>query len=122
MTQVRSNIDRQALERLREWGGDRLVTQMIHLFLSNAGQRVSQIRVGVRDGVAREAEMGAHSLKSSAANLGAERVRDLAAAIELAASNGDMSPVGRQLPALEAEFAAAVVELTRIERGVYDEP
>lgn len=114
-------IDPQALDRLREWGGDKLVAQMIRLFISNAGQRVEQIRVGVRDDLIREAEMGAHSLKSSAANLGAERVRTLSAAIELAAADGQMAPVVESLPALEEAFAAAVTELESIERGITDE-
>ena len=111
-------IDPQALDRLREWGGDKLVAQMIRLFVSNAGQRVDQIRAGVRDEVVREAEMGAHSLKSSAANLGAERVRALAATMELAAADGDMGPVVANLPELEAAYTAAVEELETIERGI----
>lgn len=115
-------VDPEALDRLREWGGDRLLAQMIRLFLSNAGTRVDQIRTGVREGIAREAEMGAHSLKSSAANLGAQRVRVLAADIELAAAAGDMEPVARVLPELEAAFAAAVHELESIERGLVDAP
>jgi two-component system, sensor histidine kinase and response regulator len=120
MTQT-SAIDPEALERLREWGGEKLVGQMIRLFISNAGERVHQIRIGVRDDLIREAEMGAHSLKSSAANLGAERVRLLAAAIELAAADGDMAPITAHLPELEMAFAAAVAELESIERGIPDE-
>lgn len=114
-------IDPQALDRLREWGGDKLVAQMIRLFVSNAGQRVEQIRVGVRDQSVREAEMGAHSLKSSAANLGAERVRSLAATMELAAADGDMGPVVAHLADLEAAYSAAVEELESIERGILNE-
>ncbi|MDZ7780008.1 MAG: Hpt domain-containing protein [Gemmatimonadota bacterium] len=116
-----TTIDPQALDRLREWGGDKLVAQMIRLFISNAGERVEQIRTGVSGEEVREAEMGAHSLKSSAANLGAERVRALAAAIESAAANGEMEPVVDQLPELEVAFAAAVEELESIERGISNE-
>jgi len=119
MTQT-SAIDPEALERLREWGGEKLVGQMIRLFIANAGQRLDQIRVGVRDALIREAEMGAHSLKSSAANLGAEQVRVLAAAIELAAADGDMVPVRDRLSELEVAFAAAVSELESIEKGISD--
>lgn len=120
MTQT-SAIDPAALERLREWGGEKLVGQMIRLFISNAGQRVDQIRAGVRANQIGEAEMGAHSLKSSAANLGAERVRALAAVIELAAADGNMPPVTENLPELESAFAAAVSELESIEQGLSDE-
>lgn len=117
---VTPSIDSQALDRLREWGGDTLVVQMIRLFVKNAGTRVDQIRVGVRDELIREAEMGAHSLKSSAANLGAERVRTLAAEIERAAADNDPRPVAELLPELERAFAAAIEELETIERGMVE--
>jgi len=115
---VAPTIDPQALDRLREWGGDPLVAQMIRLFIKNAGLRVEQIRTGVRDELIREAEMGAHSLKSSAANLGAERVRNLAAEIERAAANDEPGPVAALLPELEIAFANAMAELESIEKGI----
>ena len=73
-----------ALERLKEWGGDKLAAQMVRLFLKNSGVRMDQIRKGVTEEDHDEAERGAHSLKSSAANVGAESLRALATAIESA--------------------------------------
>jgi len=111
-----STIDAGAIDRLREWGGAPLVGQMIRLFLKNAGQRVDQIRAGLADGAIREAEMGAHSLKSSAANLGAEQVRRLASDIERHAAAAERDSVAALLPALERAFREAVAELESIER------
>ena len=64
-------IDPQAHARLEEWGGAGLVTQMIRLFLENAPTRLDQVRKGLSEGGLAEAERGVHSLKSSAANVGA---------------------------------------------------
>ena len=111
-------IDPNALERLREWGGDKLVGQMVRLFLKNSGRRMDQIRTGASTGPISEAEQGAHSLKSSAANIGAERVRRLTSEIESAAVEGDGEAVARLLSDLEPAFAAVIVELETIEKGM----
>jgi HPt (histidine-containing phosphotransfer) domain-containing protein len=114
-------IDPDALERLREWGGDKLVGQMVRLFLKNSGRRMDQIRVGASAGPVTEAEQGAHSLKSSAANIGAQRVRTLTAEIEAAAVEDDTEAVARLLADLEPAFAAVIAELESIEQGIPDE-
>lgn len=117
MTQPPS-IDAGALDRLREWGGDKLVGQMIRLFLENSPARMDQIRKGAGDGDSDEAEKGAHSLKSSAANVGAEKVRELAAQMERLAISGDMDGYRALVPRLEAEYGGAIVELESIEKGI----
>jgi HPt (histidine-containing phosphotransfer) domain-containing protein len=95
-------IDPQALERLREWGGDKLAGQMVRLFLKNSGARMDQIRTGAGTGDLEEAERGAHSLKSSAANIGAESLRTLATRIESAALEGNAPEALSLLPDLES--------------------
>ncbi|MEJ2206243.1 MAG: Hpt domain-containing protein [Gemmatimonadota bacterium] len=67
-------VDPAALERLRAWGGEKLLKEILHLFLANAPQRMDQIRNGVVGSDAEEVERGAHSLKSTAANVGAMQV------------------------------------------------
>jgi HPt (histidine-containing phosphotransfer) domain-containing protein len=107
-------IDPQAQARLREWGGAKLLTQMIRLFLENAPNRMEQVRKGLAEGNVREAERGVHSLKSSAANVGAVRVSRLAAQMEDHASRADLTAVAGQMPNLESEFAAASHQLAAI--------
>jgi HPt (histidine-containing phosphotransfer) domain-containing protein len=108
-------IDPQALERLREWGGDKLAGQMVRLFLKNSGTRMDQIRAGVDGSDLEEAERGAHSLKSSAANIGAELLRTLATRMESAALEGNAAEALSMLPALESAYGDAMQELKRIE-------
>ena len=111
-------IDPQALDRLREWGGDKLAGQMVRLFLKNSGTRMDQIRNGVGGSDLEEAERGAHSLKSSAANIGAERLRTLATRLESAALDGNEEVARSLLPDLEAAYSDAMGELERIEREI----
>jgi len=114
-------IDVSALDRLKEWGGDKLAGQMVRLFLKNSGTRMDQIRSGVGAEDAQETERGAHSLKSSAANIGAETLRLLATQIESAALDDDADRMRKILPDLEASYAAAMAELESMEKEMPDE-
>lgn len=107
-------IDSKAQARLQEWGGPKLLLQMIRLFLENAPTRIEQTRKGVADGGVREAERGVHSLKSSAANVGAMQVSRIAARMEEVAAGGDLAAVGAMLPDLEVAYAAARDQLSAI--------
>lgn len=109
-------IDTQALDRLREWGGEKLAGQMVRLFLKNSGTRMDQIRHGVDGGDLDETERGAHSLKSSAANIGAEVLRTLATRMESAALDANEDGARALLPDLEAAYSNAMAELEKIER------
>jgi two-component system, sensor histidine kinase and response regulator len=113
-------IDPQALDRLKEWGGDKLAGQMVRLFLKNSGTRMDQIRTGVSGDDLEEAERGAHSLKSSAANIGAEHLRTLATRMESAALEANVEDARTLLPALETAYADAMRELAVIEKGMVE--
>ena len=111
-------IDPQALERLKEWGGDKLAGQMVRLFLKNTGTRMDQIRSGISGGDLEETERGAHSLKSSAANIGAEMLRTMATRMESAALDANMESAHTLLPELESAYSDAMKELELIEKGI----
>ena len=111
-------IDPQALDRLREWGGDKLAGQMVRLFLKNSGTRMDQIRAGVGASDLEEAERGAHSLKSSAANIGAETLRTLATRMESAALEGNPDDARAILPEIESAYAEAMQELKKLQTEI----
>jgi len=111
-------LDQSALARLREWGGDKLLAQMIRLFLENAPSRMEQIRSGLSGGDIKESEKGAHSLKSSSANVGAHHVRAIAADMERVAGGGDAARVQELLPSLETAFGEAIAALEAVEKGL----
>ena len=114
-------IDPAALERLEEWGGPGLSKEIVQLFLDHGPVRMDQIR-GAMDGEDLEApERGAHSLKSSAANVGAHHVHKAASEVELAASDGDLQRVRELIPNLEEAYAQATRELEVIVQEEEDE-
>ncbi|HSR41698.1 MAG TPA: Hpt domain-containing protein [Longimicrobiales bacterium] len=111
-------IDPTAHERLLEWGGPKLLSQMIRLFLENTGERMELIASGFRDGEVQKVEHGAHSRKSSAANVGAERLRVLAADMEGRASRGELEAAEELHEAMQTARAEAEHRLREIERGL----
>ena len=104
-------IDPAALKRLEDWGGTKLSNEIVRLFLDNGPSRIDQIR-GTMDGEDLDVpERGAHSLKSSAANVGAQQLQEVASELESAASGGDLQRVRDLIPNLEQAFAQAAQEL-----------
>lgn len=110
-------INPESLSRLEEWGGPKLVKEMIRLFLQNGPARMDQIRTVVENDDLDQPERGSHSLKSSAANIGAEHVRRIADEIEIAASNAELARVRELLPGLEDAFSQATTELKKMAEG-----
>lgn len=107
-------IDSAQMDRLNEWGGPELQTKMVDLFLTHAKDRMDQIREGLSASRPETAETGAHTLKSSAGNVGAQRVQRLAQEAESLAEEGNLAGLQSLLPSLEEEFDAACVALRRI--------
>ena len=104
-------IDPAALARLEEWGGPKLSNEIMRLFLENGPTRMDQVRTALTGSDLDLAERGAHSLKSSAANIGAEEVRRIANDVEIASSEGQLQRVRELLPDLEEAFSLAIREL-----------
>jgi HPt (histidine-containing phosphotransfer) domain-containing protein len=113
----REIIDSKALERLIEWGGPRLQQQMMKLFVEHAPERMSQIRNGLAASDAHVVELGSHSLKSSAGNVGALSVQALAEQVENAAAEEDLATVEGLLPELESAFDEARAALEKMKGG-----
>lgn len=111
------SIDPAALERLLDWGGPKLRDQMIRLFLDNAEVRIEQIGTGLAEGDPRTVERGGHALKSSAANVGAREVRDIAAHIEAAGTRGDFAEARRRHDSLEDAWTRAAASLRLVLQG-----
>lgn len=90
--------DQDALDRLRRFGGDKLLGEMITLFLAAAPERIQTAREAAGRGEAAVAERALHALKSSAAQLGAMRMQRLSERGEHAARSGSLDQV---LPIVE---------------------
>lgn len=111
-------LDPRALERLQEWGGEALVERMIELFFEQGTIRLEELRAAVEVGAMEQAERAAHSLKSSAGNLGAERLRSVAGALEAQAVEGRVDEVERLAAVLARSYDETVAELERLRPGI----
>ena len=97
-------LDPAAIERLRKLGGDKFAGEMVDLFLSYGGKKVTEALAAWQAGNLAGVAEAAHALKSSAGNVGAELVRKLAAQAEQSAKNTLNDAVAADVTALEQAF------------------
>lgn len=96
--------DLNALERLRRFGGGKLLGEMIALFLVAAPERIAAAASAVAADDHNAAELALHSLKSSSAQLGAVRMQRLSAEGEQLAQSAALGDAERVVRDLQEEF------------------
>lgn len=97
------DTDSEALERLRRFGGTKLVGDMIALFLEALPRRLAAARGALASGDAHVVEHELHALKSSSAQLGALRMNRLSLEGEQLARAGTLDGASAILDALDDE-------------------
>ena len=97
-------FDESAIDRLRSIGGMRLVHELIGIFLANAPQRIESARSGLAKGDIDLVHRSAHSLKSSAGNVGANAMADIASELEQRSSTKDVSALNDLVQRLSSAF------------------
>lgn len=112
-TVEQSSTDDAALDRLRRFGGGKLLNEMIGLFVSTTPERILAARSGVDTGNMHAVEMALHSLKSSSAQLGAMEMQRLCERGEQLARAGTLDGLDRIVADLEEEFARVQTWLAR---------
>lgn len=95
-------VESAGLQRLIRIGGQEFLLEMIDLFLEHAPQRVRAAREAAGAGDDQGLYRAAHSLKSTAANMGARGLQRVAERVEGRAAAKDMAAV----PPLVEEMAA----------------
>ncbi|MGH9746561.1 MAG: response regulator [Candidatus Acidiferrales bacterium] len=104
---------------LRHVEGDReLLDEIMRIFTDECPKTIAEIRNAIRAADLPLLERAAHSLKGSAANLGALGVTQPAAEIEESARNGDLSAAREQFHSLENAVEELLRELEGIARKV----
>jgi len=96
--------DRAALDRLRGWGGMKLVHDLVQLFASITPERLRMVRMAVGRGDSPAAEAAAHTLGSSAGQLGATRMQRVCMQIEALSATGRVADALPLLPEMEDEY------------------
>lgn len=106
-------MDPAALERLNRIGGQEFLVEMLELFLEHAPQRLATAHEAFDTGDLETVYRAAHSLKSTAANVGAARLQALAAELEERAAAGDATSAGPLLEELNRRYERVRPELER---------
>jgi len=109
-----SVLDHSMIEELRglDDGQGAVLAQLVQLFVGGAPERLAAMQAALAQGDFEQLSRHAHSLKSSAANLGAARMAACCQRLE----DAGRSPAGREqaagdLEALGRECASACAEL-----------
>ena len=116
-------LKRSALDALRDIGEDGSVLQkVVDLFFRQSPSLVATIREGLATNDAEAVSMAAHSLKSAAANLGAETLATLSAQLERDARASTLERCEVTEDMLVAAFEAASTALEKLSepRGASD--
>lgn len=101
MTSDADPIDPEAIDRLLQVGGKKLVSKMVAVFLKNGPKRLASANTGLAENNLLAIERAVHSLKSSAGNYGAHALATLADTIETQVENGHSENLSEQLQQLE---------------------
>ncbi len=96
-----------ALDLLRSLGGDDFVATLTRTFLTFATEKVGELERLAAAGDLGGIAGAAHSMKSSAAQLGASALSEACAAAERAAKSGDASTVPDAVRAVQGAFDEA---------------
>jgi HPt (histidine-containing phosphotransfer) domain-containing protein len=116
-------IDLGAIEKIRAIPGrtsTSLFERVVAQFADTAPSLAAALRAQCEAGDAEAVWRTAHSLKSSAAALGAGRLSRRCAEIEILARESGAEPVGDLLDALEADLAAAQSRLGKLVGAAHD--
>jgi HPt (histidine-containing phosphotransfer) domain-containing protein len=104
LDETEPTTDPRALDRLRRFGGGTLLGEMIGLFLSITPERLATARQALDAGDLPMLERALHSLKGSAAQLGALRLQRLSAEGERLARLGTIDDLPILMQKLEDEL------------------
>lgn len=107
-------IDDAAIERLRNFGGAKLVRGMIELFMKTAPGKAAEAREALDCGDAAALRAALHGLKSSSGQLGAATVFQACVTGEELASRGELAPCAAQVGRIEADLPLAIRQLESI--------
>lgn len=107
-------LDHAALDRLRGFGGEKLLRGMIELFVKNAPSRAADAREALDCGDAAALRAALHALKSSAGQLGATSVHQACIAGEELASRGDLGQCTAHVQRIESDLPLACRQLESI--------
>lgn len=117
-------MDQAALGEVRAMMGDKF-TELLSYFLEDSAGYMQQIEEGVATGKAESVVLPAHTLKSSAKQMGAMQLAESARAIELEAreavkTQGTLESIAPKLEPLREALKEALQAYATLSQVVYD--
>jgi signal transduction histidine kinase/CheY-like chemotaxis protein len=91
--------------------------EVLALFVEDMPGQLAALRQAATGGVAATVKSLAHSIKGACANVGAERLRDIAYRLECMGAAGDLNDAEMVLHDLEQEYASVADEMRRLIAG-----
>ena len=111
-------LNTNVLEKLQDIGGQNLVSKMFDLFEQNVRTRLTVIEEGIHTRDVQQTVRGFHSIKSSAGNIGAEDLMELASAGEENAADWAQSELKTHFVKTKNEFKEVIKILNRKREGL----
>lgn len=102
-----ASINMEAIEQLRALdpdGGMALAREIMQIYLGSSGKLLAQAEQAIAAADAESLRFAAHSLKSSAAYVGADRLSDLLLQLERCAREGKMCEAGPLFETAQREY------------------
>ncbi|MCP4348966.1 MAG: response regulator [Desulfobacterales bacterium] len=88
----------------RAEGDETICEEVLDLFLQEIPGKIENLRTAVEDNDAKKTRMYAHAVKGMSANLGAPRLREVAAEMEIAGKKDELDKACSLMDILEQEF------------------
>ena len=113
---MKKHLDATVVEQIQQLGGDKLLSELVEIFLRQAPHRLQELRAGMAENDLERVAKAAHSFRSSSVSLGARAISEEAGVLERLADQGTGDELGRRLP----EFEASLNELLSFLRAEFD--
>ena len=112
------DLDESVLGKIHKIGGDKLVGDLIDIFLEHVPKKIQEAFQEEQDGDLEAVEKAAHSIKSSAGNMGTIALYQLAAQIEQAAATKQGTTIPPLLQDLDKAMIRIQPRLNELRKGV----
>ena len=112
-----STLNQEQLNSIRNLdpsSGDELVNKILRVFLETSVDLIKQIEDAVANEDAENLHHAAHTLKSSAANVGAESLSTIAQKLDVCGKSGEFSQVKQLQDDLRDVYQKVITEITKI--------
>lgn len=114
-------LDASAADRIVRLGGLDLLDQMMALLEDGGPQRIAAAQAAAAEGDLPGVQRAAHSLKSSAGNLGLKALEGQAQAVESAAGKGERAEAEAGVARLEPLFASGMRALRSLRSSMRED-